>query len=140
MDDHSRSLLHRACQKGVVPLVKDLISKFITHKISLNSPDVNNATPLMLACIQGFDSLDQIMNKDIEVKKGYYASHRYHVVKMLLNAVDLKGKRAVSIDYSKLRRKINCPLHWAIYWGDYYLSKLLIYENPKLVFFENEKK
>lgn len=94
----------------------------------------------MLACIEGFDSLDKIINTDIQIKKDMYASHRYHIVKMLLDAQDKNGNDCVSINNKDLRRNVNCPLHWAVYWGDYYLAKLLIYENPRLVFFENEKK
>lgn len=120
-------------------MVKDLISKYIECRMNLSPKDSNGATPLDLACVRGFSDINKITNYDIKLVPEGYASHRYHIVKMILAAKNRLGQSKVHITYDSLEKKSNCPLHWAIYWADYTLANLLIQKSPKLIFFENER-
>ena len=99
---------------------------FIEANLSIKVGDISNETPLDLACVRGFDQVEDQFDKKNRLESGAEATYRYHIVKMLLEQVDKNGKPMISINYRDFKTGANCPLHWAIYWADYHLAKLLI--------------
>ena len=109
-----------------------LIEMFIENGLSLTTRDNTGSTPLDLACIRGYNRIEDMIDEKRPMPDGVtICSYRFHIVSMLLAAKDKDGNRLVTIKRGELPSKINCPLHWAIYWGDYHLAKILIQECPK---------
>lgn len=148
-------------------MVKYLLQKFVEYNKVLNERDITYSTPLDLACIQGFDRINNQV--DLKGKKinNHACSYRFYIVKILLSPIKepslninakprlLNGKlidegkengdkpkirkQHFTLTYKELRKGANSPLHWAIYWADYDLAHLLIKENPMLLFWTNKK-
>lgn len=108
-------------------MLKRLLDTHRKFKVPVMSKDRNRDTPLTLACARGYLEHPR---ETIEVEingKTQIASRRYAVIKKLLDYTCLEGKQEVTIKEGTLKKMSNTPMHWAIYWGDLELSKL-VYE------------
>ena len=126
-DMRKRTMLHIACQRGSIPILDIILKELRENKVRALRHDVNGDTPLDLACIRGFDARENEMYKQ---EDGTYTSKRYQAVKRLLEYKDWNGKIVFDIDKTTIRKKMNTPLHWAIYWTDIDLAELVFCEFP----------
>jgi len=139
LNEENQTLLHKACEKGRPGIAESIIKMFIENGLPLNSKDQNSCTPLDCACIRGFDLISDVLDLKRPTVNGTPATYRYWIVKALLSARNKDGARLVKIKYDEIRPGSYSPLHWAIYWADIDLSRLLVIENPKLLFFVNDR-
>ena len=112
-DDNGRSLLHYACEKGNISIVDFLADKYKANGLPLDTLDKSLSTPLDLACIYGYNHIDDqwtLVPDNIEVeptKKAYKASYsvsfRYMIAKKLFETYYEGTKlRTVEIHYDRL--------------------------------------
>jgi ankyrin repeat protein len=108
------------------------------HEVNVLTFDVNGDSPLDLACIRGFDAkededfLDENFWPDKpEGERQHYTSKRFQVVKKLLTYIDHEGISIFTINEKTIRRGMNTPLHWAIYWTDIELAEVVFCEFPR---------
>lgn len=141
----NRSMLHIACQRGSVDILERLLKEHNECRIKAMSYDVNGDSPLDLACIRGFDAHDkeQYLDENYypdkpEGSRSRYTSKRYQIVKRLLVFRDYKGGNVFDITKDTIRKKMNTPLHWAIYWTDIDLAELVFCEFPAQIFYPNK--
>ena len=142
---NQRTLLHIACQRGSIDILEIILHELREHKVNALTFDVNGDSPLDLACIRGFDVNETEKHKDenyypdAEIGfKSKYTSKRYQVVKRLLEYKDHNGKIVFDITKGTCRKRMNTPLHWAIYWTDLELAELVFCEFPAQIFFPNK--
>jgi len=138
-DPNKKTLLHRSCEEGRVNITNRLIKMFLEEKLPLDSTDDSGSTPLDLACMQGFDLIEDQFHLNGPKRGGRFCTYRYHIVKALLEVENSLKKKISSLDRQEYKNcTLNSPLHWAIYWGDYDLAELLIRENPLMLFMINK--
>ena len=134
---NGRNLLHEAAYFGEVGSVRELIQFCKKEAISLELKDARKYTALELACIRGFRKLDRkVGQSDAEVEESHKKpSPRSEIVKMLQQASPNN-----LLLLKSFKRKVNTPMHWAIYWADKYLAQYLAQQNPLLLFSLNQDK
>lgn len=119
-------------------MTEKLVQMYKQEGISLEQLDNSNSTPLELACIRGFDLIEDQIYLTGPLRAGRHSSYRYFIVKILLESRDKNEKCLVTLERDKYRdHSIYSPLHWAIYWGDFDLAELIIQENPLMLFMIN---
>ena len=78
----------------------------------IDSVDVHYETPLMLACVRGYEKVQQ---KIVDIHQRTYRSK---IVKVLLQkGADLN---------MYLKQGKTTPLHWACFYGDVVLARMLL--------------
>lgn len=112
-----------------------LLNKFKENGLPINTKDINGDNPLELACIRGFDENQDEKIHDEEL--GRSVSPRFKVAKLLIDYRGKDGEDEITIQYDKLRKGLNSPLHWAIYWTDIDLADCVYQECPKQIFWLN---
>ena len=81
-DENGRTLLHYACEKGNIEIVKHLTEIFVTKKIPIMTLDNSQSTPIDLACVFGYNHVDnQWVQKD---STGHQVTYRYKIIKHIL--------------------------------------------------------
>jgi hypothetical protein len=137
-DPRNRSLVHTAAYRGSVDILKDLLQMFAkkrTKNVRAFSLDKNGDSALDLACIRGFD---HVFDETYTVEgKDEITSKRYQCVKMLLEYRNKDGEKEFKIEFRHLRKNLNSPLHWSIYWADLHLAYLLFHECRDQIFWTN---
>ena len=80
-----------------------LIEMFVENNLSLKRRDNTGSTPLDLACIQGYNNIEDMIDEKRPDADGVTVfSYRFHVVRLLLQAKNKQGKRLVQIKISNL--------------------------------------
>lgn len=130
-----RTLIHIAAYRGSVSIMRMLLNLFRTHEIKTNSKDKNGDTPLDLACTRGFDMNESETYTDILTGESF--SKRFVIVRSLLKYKNKLGKKEYFIKFKKLRKGMNSPMHWAIYWSDIHLTNLVYEECRDQIFWTN---
>lgn len=155
-DSRNRTLLHLACFYGRLKIIEYMISKRKIINDQLYSQclflkDDNNYLSIDLACVRGYSVSDdeyctasQFKNvEDLPSIIEGRASLRSIIVRILLGEMN----KAIQRGYKEVPRSVisrrnyvntNCPLHWAIYWGDLQLSIILIGAQFEQIFWVNK--
>ncbi|CAK71954.1 unnamed protein product (macronuclear) [Paramecium tetraurelia] len=111
-------LLQQAAYRGHYKVVEYFLD---LQCININSQDNKGNTALMLTCVRGY-------NTDINTLK---EGQKFAICSLLI-------ERGASVEqYKKLG--INNPLHWACFFGDLKTAKLLMYIEPSLMLFTNDR-
>lgn len=129
-------MIHIAAFRGSCEIMEILLEKSKINEIPINATDVNGDDPVNLACIRGFDERvdEQVFDEEI----GRYVSRRFKVAKLLLDYRAKDGTNELVIRYDKLRKGLNSPLHWAIYWTDIDLADYVYQECREQIFWMNQ--
>jgi len=128
-------MIHIAAYRGSYSILEVLLSECKAEQVNINVRDTNGDTPLELACIRGFDgNPDDIYEYD----NGYKVSRRFRVTQMLLEYKNGAGKQEITIKFDELKKGLNSPLHWAIYWTDIDLADIVYQECPEQIFWINK--
>jgi ankyrin repeat protein len=115
--------------------MEELLKLSYEEEVSIDTRDINGDTPLELACIRGFDGSQE---ESFTREDGYVVSRRFKVAQQLLEYVNKNGEQEITIEYRKLKKGLNSPLHWAIYWTDIDLAELVYKECQEQIFWVNK--
>ena len=132
-----RTLLHEAAYLGQYPIVSMLIDAYVKEGIPLTLKDAKGYSAVELAAVRGFkfEGSSKVLSA-----KGKLISRRYMVIEQFFSAIEpLTNKVLFRLEIKNLKKKVNSPMHWAIYWADMELAELLYYHNPLILFTLNEK-
>ncbi|CAD8171725.1 unnamed protein product [Paramecium pentaurelia] len=117
-DYYGRNALHYAAYRGHYNVVEYFLD---LQCININSSDNKGNTALMLVCVRGY-------NSDINTLKD---GQKFAICSLLI-------ERGASVEKYK-KSGINNPLHWACFFGDLKTTKLLMYIEPSLMLFTNDR-
>ena len=121
-------LLHSSCERGYVDIVRTLVND---HKVDVNARTCNDITPLLLAIVNGHDTVvnallsDYRCQVDARINFGFTALH-YTCMKGLIDIVKILIKHKADVD-----AKTNSgytPLHVAALYGQFQVIVVLMHE------------
>jgi len=137
-DYRNRNLLSNSAYRGSIQVMELLLEAHRKENIPINLLDMNKDDAIYLACIRGYQEIpkETYKSKD-ENGKDSVTSKRFQCVRMLLNYRNSKGVQELFINKKSLRKGLNSPLHWAIYWADLELAKLTYDCYPDQLFWIN---
>eukprot|EP01017_Pseudomicrothorax_dubius_P009102 TRINITY_DN13044_c0_g1_i1.p1 TRINITY_DN13044_c0_g1~~TRINITY_DN13044_c0_g1_i1.p1 ORF type:complete len:479 (+),score=115.64 TRINITY_DN13044_c0_g1_i1:33-1469(+) len=117
------NLIHLSAKEGSIEALKVILAAAKQIKFNVDTPDVNFDTPLILGCVIE-DILDGESGEDGKVEGNKAMEARHQIVRQLLDA---------GADLSiYLKRPTNNPFHWACYFGDLELLKVLMEGSKKM--------
>jgi ankyrin repeat protein len=143
-DHDDRSLLSVAAYKGNHFNVEIVLELYRKLGVSPYSEDKNGNNALELACIRGYNSYSGALAESNRTKR-YEVIARLmginHGPKSLIKDAPSQTDFSIATKTLQGRRSINrgnTPLHWAAYWKDKDIFKLMIDINVEQVFMRND--